>query len=86
MLWCMRITLTLDDDVAARLERLRKQAKTSFKEIVNQALRQGLSEMAAPPKPPKPYKTPSVDLGRCLQGSIDDVAEVPAVAEREDFR
>ena len=47
MLWRMRMTLTLDDDVAARPERLRRQAKTSFKEIVNQALPQGLREMAA---------------------------------------
>ena len=28
----------------------------------------------------------SVDLGRCLIGSIDDAAEVMAIAEGEDFR
>jgi hypothetical protein len=81
----MRTTLTLDDDVAARLEQLRKQHGSSFREIVNQALRRGLREMAAPPRPPRPYRTPSVDLGKCLVGSIDDVADVLAVAEGEDF-
>jgi hypothetical protein len=32
------------------------------------------------------YQTRAVDLGRCLIGSIDDVAEVLAIAEGEDFR
>jgi hypothetical protein len=81
----MRTTLSLDDDVAAQLERLRKETKSSFKKIVNLALRQGLREMTAPAKLRKPYRTPSVSLGRCLQGSIDDVADVLAVAEGEDF-
>lgn len=81
----MRTTLSFDDDVAALLERVRKDTKASFKEVVNRALRQGLREMTVPVKLRKPYRTPSVSLGRCLQGSIDDVAEVLAVAEGEDF-
>jgi len=81
----VRTTLSLDDDVAALLERARKETNASFKEIVNRALRQGLREMTAPAKSRKTYRTPSVSLGRCLQGSIDDVAEVLAVAEGEDF-
>ena len=81
----MRTTLSLDDDVAALLERVRRQTKESFKAVVNQALRQGLREMAEPAKTRKAYLTPSVSVGRCLQGSIDDVAEVLAVAEGEDF-
>ena len=81
----MRTTLSLDDDVAALIERVRKNTDASFKEIVNRALRQGLREMTAPTKMVKPYRTPSVSLGRCLSGSIDDVAEVLAVAEGEDF-
>ena len=32
------------------------------------------------------YRTPSADLGQCLVGSIDDVAEALAVAEGEGFR
>src|SRR5581483_8502264 len=39
MLWCMRTTLTLDDDVAKALERLRKVRGDSFKSLINQALR-----------------------------------------------
>ena len=82
----MRTTLTLDDDVAAMLERVRKENGTSLKDVVNRALRQGLQKMIAPGKLRKPYRTPSVSLGRCLQGSLDDVAEVLAVAEGESFR
>jgi predicted flavoprotein YhiN len=82
----MRTTLTIDDDVAALLERIRKTRKQSFKALVNEALRQGLKEMATPPKRSKPYKTRAVSLGRCLVGNLDDISEVLAVAEGENFR
>jgi len=82
----MRTTLTIEDDVAALLERIRRSRKQSFKSLINEALRQGLKEMATPPKPGKPYKTRAVFLGRCLMGSLDDISEVLAVAEGEDFR
>jgi hypothetical protein len=81
----MRTTLTIDDDVAALLERVRKNGKQSFKALVNEALRQGLNEMATPPKRSKPYKTRTVSLGRCVEGSLDDISGVLAVAEGEDF-
>jgi hypothetical protein len=82
----MRTTLTIDDDIAAALERLRKRSDASFKDIVNQALRQGLREMAMPRKPCKRYRTPAVDLGTPLLPNIDNVAEVLALAEHEAFK
>ncbi len=82
----MRTTLTIDDDVAAALERIRKTRKLNFKALVNEALRQGLKEMSRPPRKVKPYKTKSVSLGRCLAGSLDDISEALAIAESEDFR
>jgi hypothetical protein len=82
----MRTTLTIDDDVAAALEQIRKTRKLSFKALVNDALRQGLKEMSRPPRKVKPYKTKSVSLGRCLVGSLDDISEALAIAEGEDFR
>ena len=86
MLRCMRTTLTLDPDVAALAERMQRVRGESFKAIVNEALRYGLRAMAAPSGQPVNYRTPAVDLGRCLVGSLDDVTEVLAVAEGEDFR
>jgi hypothetical protein len=82
----MRTTLTIDDDVAAALERIRQTRKLSLKALVNDALRQGLKEMSRPPRKVKPYKTRSVSLGRCLVGSLDDISEALAIAEGEDFR
>jgi len=82
----MRTTLTLDDDVAALLERICRTRKVSLKAVVNEALRQGLRDMATPPRLSKPYQTRSISLGRCLVGSLDDISEALAVAEGEDFR
>src|SRR5713101_2905138 len=46
----MRTTLTIDNDVAVELERLRRVRDASLKDVVNDALRRGLREMAASPK------------------------------------
>lgn len=80
----MRTTLTLDDDIAAMIEKIRRKNRTSLKAIVNDALRQGLKTMANPPRNRKVYQTRSVSLGRCLIGNIDDIADALAVAEGED--
>jgi hypothetical protein len=82
----MRTTLSLDDDVAALLTRVRKARKADFKTVVNEALRHGLAEMAAPKPPRKPYRTPSRDAGAFLVGDIDDVSEALVRAEGEAFR
>jgi hypothetical protein len=82
----MRTTLTLDKDVAAIVERLRRTRRQSLKAVINEALREGLKHTAAPPCKPAPFQTHAVDLGRCLPGNVDDVAEVLAIAEGERFR
>jgi hypothetical protein len=82
----MRTTITLDDDVAKQLNQARRFRKASLKEIINEALRHGLLSMAAPAVRRRRFETKSVDLGECLIGNIDDVAEALAVAEGEDFR
>jgi hypothetical protein len=82
----MRTTLTIDDDVAAALERIRKTRKLGYKALVNEALRQGLKEMTRPPRALKPYKTKSVSLGRCFVRGLDEISEALAIAEGEDFR
>jgi hypothetical protein len=82
----MRTTLTIDDDVAAALERLRKTRDAGLKEIVNEALRRGLRDMTTASKRPEPFRTRSVDLGRLLIGSIDNINEALAIAEGEGFR
>lgn len=82
----MRTTLTLDDDVARRLEQLRRSRKQPFRELVNEALRRGLKHMATPPRRRTHFRTDTVNLGRCLIGDVDNIAEVLAVADRESYR
>ena len=82
----MRTTLTLDDDVAVALERLRKSRDTGLKELVNDVLRRGLKTMSAPPKLRQTFRTRSVVLGPVRVSDIDNIGEVFAVAEGEAFK
>jgi hypothetical protein len=82
----MRTTLTLDKDVAVQLERIRRSRDASLKQVVNEALRQGLLQMAGKPRPRKVFRTKAVSLGPCLIGSLDDVAEALVVAEGEKLK
>jgi hypothetical protein len=66
----MRTTLTLDDDNAARLERLRKERDLSLKDVVNDAIRRGLDQIAEPTKKREPFRTQAVDLGQLLFPSV----------------
>ena len=82
----MRTTLTLDDDVAAALERLRKSRDISLKDVINDALRRGLRDMSQPKKPHKPYRMRTANLGPSKIGSLDKISDVLALIEGEDYR
>jgi ribbon-helix-helix CopG family protein len=81
----MRTTLTIDDDVAAALEQLRRKRDIGLKDVINEALRRGLRDMTAQQKPRTPFRTGSVNLGRTRIASIDNIAEALAIAEGEGF-
>jgi hypothetical protein len=81
----MRTTLTLDDDVAVQIERLRRERDASLKDVINDALRRGLRELEAPSKPRKPFRTKSYNLGKPFI-SIDNAMEAIAYAEGENFK
>lgn len=80
----MRTTLTIDDDVAASLERLRKTRRVSLKHLVNEALRRGIKDMTARREPPEPFRARAVDLGEVLI-PLHKVSEALALAEGETF-
>ncbi len=82
----MRTTLTLDDDVAAAIEKLRRTRDANFKDIVNDALRKGLRDLSARPKQGAPFQTQTVSLGRARLTSLDNINESLAVAEGEPFK
>lgn len=78
--------MTIDRDIAVQIERMRQEENVSLKEVVNRLLRQGIQ--AGTDKKPRDQaiRTKTVDLGRCLVGSIDDVAEALSLGEGEGFR
>jgi len=82
----MKETLIIGDDVLATLEQFRRDRNATLEEVVNEALRRGLREMEAQPKPRKPFRTMSVDCGTPLIANIDNVAEALAIIEGEAFR
>ena len=72
----MRTTLTLDDDVAAKLRTQSQRAGRSFREIVNETLRQGLESRRATAQR-RAFKVKARDLGKLKPGlSLDNIAEL----------
>ena len=82
----MRTTLTLDDDVAARLELERRRRGLSFKAILNDVLRAGLDAARGPARKRAAFRTEGFDLGPSLVGSLDDIEEILSRAEGEAHR
>jgi len=83
MLWCVRTTLSLDDDVAAQLNQLRARKDRPFKQLVNDVLRAGLLQLGREqPVRGGPF-TRSVSLGKPRLPDVDDVSEVLALVEGE---
>ena len=82
----MRATLSLDDDVAILIAKVRQTKNASLKEVVNAALREGLVRMAKAPAPRKKFRTAVHSSGRCYLPNLDNAAEVLAIAESEQFK
>ncbi len=75
----MRTTLTLDDDLVARLRELAHRRGTSFKQVVNDLLRRGVSTPYRSTRPErafqvKPFRSafrPGVDPAKLNQLADD---------------
>ena len=81
----MRTTLTIDEDVAVQLKRLRRTRDLTLKELVNEALRRGLRDMSEAPRKRRPVRTRAFPMGKPLIG-VDNVAEALARLEGEAFK
>ena len=82
----MRTTLTLDDDVAARLKAAVKRENRPFRSVVNDALRAGLAASAKPRTGRKLHRTTGFDLGTSLVGSLDNIEDILLRVEGERHR
>jgi hypothetical protein len=77
----MRTTLTLDEDVAAKLTTIARRSGLAFRRVVNDTLRRGLAQPVAPRSRP-PFRVEARDLGALRPGlSLDNVSELLERAE-----
>jgi hypothetical protein len=65
----MRTTLTIDDTLAQTLKGLAHRSGRSFKDVVNETLRNGLTTTQALPEA-KPYQLPAYSMGT-VQGDFN---------------
>jgi hypothetical protein len=72
----MRTTLTLDDDVAAKLQAESRRAGRPFRDIVNETLRRGLASQRRGAQR-QAFKVTARDLGDLRPGlSLDNISEL----------
>ena len=71
----MRTTVTLDDDVAAAVERLRRDRSIGLSEAVNELIRAGLTVKQSR----KPFRQRSADIG--FKVEVTNVAEALELLE-----
>ena len=82
----MRTTLTLDEDIAQRLQAEARRTGRSFKDIVNEHLRTALAQSRAL-KSMSPFHVVAADLGGPAgSGSYDDVEALLEESEGVDHR
>lgn len=74
----MRTTVTLDPDVVAALQQAVRERGTSFKAVLNDAVRRGLGGRQTA----VPYRTPSRNMG--LRDGIDIDKALSLAAADED--
>ncbi|HUN77467.1 MAG TPA: hypothetical protein VMU32_00950 [Solirubrobacteraceae bacterium] len=68
----MRTTLTLADDVAAAVEKLRRERSIGLSEAVNDLVRAGLVQQQGP----RPFRQKTHDLGEGIDyGNVADAIE-----------
>lgn len=84
----MRTTVTLDPDVDALLKRYMRERGLSFKEAINQAIRQGIAgNRAIPGERMRTFKmgVPKVNLDKALQlaGELENQEIIRQMRERE---
>ena len=81
----MRTTLPLDDDVLERARLAASRMRMTFRRVVNEALRAGL-ETVERPGISQPYRTCAQTMGLKPGRNLDNIQELLAHAEGEDFR
>ena len=80
----VRTTLTIDDDVAALLEKENSRTGEPLKQTVNRLLRAGLQNAAKPPKPRRFVVKPIATGLTAEQWQVWDGAKIEDILEEAD--
>ncbi len=80
MSFAMRTTLTLDDDLAARLKDAAHERGISFKAAVNEAIRSGLDR----PQRARPYRVKARSMGAPAV-NLDKATQLAAQLEDDEL-
>lgn len=80
--------MTIDPDVAAEIDSLRREERRPLKAIINDLLRLGLERYRDRGRQPKKVReyTKSVDLGQARLSNLDNIAEVLAILEGDTHK
>lgn len=81
----MRTTLTLDDDVIDKAKAVAVKRSTSFRAVINEALRIGLAEVEKPTIY-QPYRTEPHAMGLRPGYNLDNIQELLSLAGGENFK
>jgi hypothetical protein len=83
---CMRTTLTLDDDVAAKLQAESRKTGRPFRQVVNEYLRAGLAQRRAV-KQVAPFRVEPLSMGAPPAGhSYDNIGALLDEIEGPEHR
>jgi plasmid stability protein len=81
----VRTTLTLDDDVAAKLKAAARRTGRSFRDVVNEALRRGLAPVASAAR--EPFRVKARSLGGLRAGlDLDNIGDLLERVEGPRYR
>ncbi|HEX3398073.1 MAG TPA: hypothetical protein VHS76_15330, partial [Steroidobacteraceae bacterium] len=80
-----RTTITLDDDVLQKAKAAAAKSRQPFRQVINEALRAGLRATATTPDA-APYRTKPHKMGLKAGRNLDNIQELLAQVEGEDFR
>ena len=81
----MRTTITIEDNILDKAKSVAASLHTSFRKVINEALRAGLKKIEAPARR-IPYRTKPHEMGVKQGMNLDNIQELLAQVEQEDFR
>ena len=81
----MRTTLSIDDDVLDRAKAVAAKLRRPVRSVINEALRAGLDQVEQPTRQRR-YRTDPHAMGLRSGRNIDNIQELRAQIEGEDFR